>query len=169
MGNAFLLIGQKWVETNKNEIRDDEAGRDYTSHDLFRVYELVTFNSCSVNYWLCMFWLFVPSYSMIFFVWHQKKSYKSKNIVRRKILNIWLKSLLNAVFIVTLKMLCSGLHLRSHRQDSACANLLWCLKSVPQERLQQHLPWLPWARQKWQAVSGELKSLQRIRESSWGD
>ena len=39
--NAFFLIGQKWVETNKNEISDDEAGRDYTSHDLFRVYELV--------------------------------------------------------------------------------------------------------------------------------
>ena len=35
--NAFFLIGQKWVETNKNEISDDEAGRDYTSHDLFRV------------------------------------------------------------------------------------------------------------------------------------
>ena len=29
------------METNKNEISDDEAGRDYTSHDLFRVYELV--------------------------------------------------------------------------------------------------------------------------------
>ena len=39
--NAFFLIGQKWVETNKNEISDEEAGRDYTSHDLFRVYELV--------------------------------------------------------------------------------------------------------------------------------
>ena len=41
--NAFFSIGQKWVETNKNEISDDEAGRDYTSHDLFRVYELVKF------------------------------------------------------------------------------------------------------------------------------
>ena len=39
--NAFFLIGHKWVELNKNEISDDEAGRDYTSHDLFRVYELV--------------------------------------------------------------------------------------------------------------------------------
>ena len=29
------------METNKNEISDDEAGRDYTSHDLFRLYELV--------------------------------------------------------------------------------------------------------------------------------
>ena len=36
-----FFIGQKWAETLKNEIRDDEAGRDYTSHDLFRVYELV--------------------------------------------------------------------------------------------------------------------------------
>jgi hypothetical protein len=36
-----FFIGQKWAETLKNEIRNDEAGRDYTSHDLFRVYELV--------------------------------------------------------------------------------------------------------------------------------
>ena len=42
--NAFFSIGQKWVETNKNEISDDEAGRDYMSHDLFRVYELVLHN-----------------------------------------------------------------------------------------------------------------------------
>ena len=47
--NAFFLIGQKWVETNKNEISDDEAGRDYTSHDLFRVYELVLNNQCLAN------------------------------------------------------------------------------------------------------------------------
>ena len=40
--NAFFSIGQKWVETNKNEISDDMAGRDYMSHDLFRVYELVS-------------------------------------------------------------------------------------------------------------------------------
>ena len=40
-----FLFDQKWVETNKNEISDDEAGRDYTSHDLFRVYELVFYNS----------------------------------------------------------------------------------------------------------------------------
>ena len=39
--HAFIFIGQKWAETHKNEIRDDEAGRDYTSHDLFRVYKLV--------------------------------------------------------------------------------------------------------------------------------
>ncbi len=36
-----MSVGQKWAETHKNEIRDDKAGRDYTSHDLFRVYELV--------------------------------------------------------------------------------------------------------------------------------
>ena len=47
--NAFFSIGQKWVETNKNEISDDEAGRDYTSHDLFRVYELVHWHSTSYN------------------------------------------------------------------------------------------------------------------------
>ena len=34
--NEFFSIGQKWVETNKNEISDDEAGRDYTSHDSIR-------------------------------------------------------------------------------------------------------------------------------------
>ena len=40
---SFFLIGHKWVKLNKNEISDDEAGRDYTSHDLFRVYELVLY------------------------------------------------------------------------------------------------------------------------------
>ena len=39
--NPFFLIGQKWLETNKNEISDDEASRDDTSHGLFRVYDLV--------------------------------------------------------------------------------------------------------------------------------
>ena len=29
------------TKTSTNEISDDEVGRDYTSHDLFRVYELV--------------------------------------------------------------------------------------------------------------------------------
>ena len=37
----FFSIGQKWVETNKNKTTDDEAVRDFTSHDLFCVYELV--------------------------------------------------------------------------------------------------------------------------------
>ena len=37
------------METNKNEISDDEAGRDYTSRDLFRVYELVA-EGVSQNY-----------------------------------------------------------------------------------------------------------------------
>ena len=56
--NAFFLIGQKWVETNKNEISDDEAGRDYTSHDLFRVYELVFFKVYIKNIFKFIFYKF---------------------------------------------------------------------------------------------------------------
>ena len=43
---------------NEYEISDDEAGRDSTSHDLFRVYELVFFKVYIKNIFKFIFYKF---------------------------------------------------------------------------------------------------------------